>query len=276
MTRLPQGVPALADYERLVASAELAEMKAFSSTFRGRHPDLVPDDPLDQWSRRWEYPFALDAVRGQWERVGGHGYRVLDAGSGFTFLPFLLSERLGASVTCVDASAALEPAFRRAAADEHDVRFIRGDLTAAGGVGHSSFDAVLCISVLEHVRRRDRAWVLGELHRALRPGGLLVLTFDVGLDGDYEIPLRDAEALLATLGEVFPGEEVTGAGALEAAASGDVLTSRRVAAAEPERMPWSGRLASTLGSLRHGFLPRSFGFRNLTVWCGRLVKGREL
>ena len=38
----------------------------------------------------------------------------------------------------------------------------------------ASFDAVLCLEVLEHVRHPDRA--AGELQRVLRPGGTLFLT----------------------------------------------------------------------------------------------------
>ena len=267
----------MADYALLVASPQLSEMKAFSTAFQARYDDLVSGDPLDQWSRRWEYPFALEAVREHVGRAGGRRCRVLDAGSGFTFFPFLLSEQLEAVVTCVDTSPALEWAFQRAAGDGYSVEFRLGDVTSPGESPDSSFDVVVCVSVLEHVRAGARDRVLRELHRLLRPGGLLVLTFDVGVDGDYEIPLRDAEALLANVAGAFPGSPVPGLGELADAVRGDVLTSRRVAAKEPWRMPWSNRLNATLGSLRHGFLPRSFGFRNLTVWCGRVLRdaGRE-
>ena len=270
MTLLPQGVPSMADYERLVASPELSELTSFSAAFRARHADLVRRDPLEQWSRRWEYPFAFEAVGKHVEERGGGSYRVLDAGSGFTFFPFLLSERLPVSVTCVDASPALEPAFRRAVGEAEGVEFRRGDVAGHDVDLGPPFDGVLCISVLEHVDARDRDRVLGELRRLLRPGGLLVVTFDVAIDGDYEIPLRDAETLLETVSRTFPHVDVSPPGSLAEAVRGDVLTSRRVAEREPWRMPWSGRVAATLGSLRHGFVPRSFGYRNLTVWCGRI------
>jgi SAM-dependent methyltransferase len=262
----------MGEYARLVASPRLAEMRAFSTAFQARYGDLVHRDPLDQWSRRWEYPFALEAVK---EHVGPDAVstcRVLDAGSGFTFFPFLLSEWLPTSVTCMDTSPALETAFRRASDDGYRVEFRLGDVTSTDEYPESSFDVIVCLSVLEHVPGGDRDRVLRELYRLLQPAGLLVLTFDVAVDGDYEIPLRDAEALLASLADAFPGSPVPGLGALEDVVRGDILTSRRVAATEPWRMPWSNRLNATLGSLRHGFRPRSFGFRNLTVWCGRVLR----
>lgn len=54
---------------------------------------------------------------------------------------------------------------------EVDIRgdFVRNRLPFKEG----TFDTVLCMSVLEHVRDPD--WVIGEIHRVLRPGGLLLL-----------------------------------------------------------------------------------------------------
>ena len=41
------------------------------------------------------------------------------------------------------------------------------------------FDRIFCISVLEHMERQDMLRALKEFKRALRPTGLVVLTFDV-------------------------------------------------------------------------------------------------
>lgn len=51
---------------------------------------------------------------------------------------------------------------------------IVGDLQRGLSVPAGSFDAVLCTEVLEHVG--DVRGVLAELHRVLRPGGLLAVT----------------------------------------------------------------------------------------------------
>jgi len=58
-----------------------------------------------------------------------------------------------------------------------------------------SFDVVYSVSVLEHVPTRSA--VLRELVRVLRPGGLFVLTFDVGLEPGIPISVSEARALLA-------------------------------------------------------------------------------
>jgi SAM-dependent methyltransferase len=268
---MPEGVPPMSAYERLVGSDLVAELGAVSASFAARHSEAVRSNPFEEWSRRWEYPFALEAVE---SHLGGSGAgcRILDAGSGFTFFPFLLAERLPlASITCVDASRQLAGAFGRAAGEaDGRVEFRPGDLDAGLAEGNGSYDAIVCVSVLEHIR--DRVAALAELHRLVRPGGLLVLTFDIAIDDDYEIPVPACERLLADAARTFTGGPVADLGKLAERVRADVLTTRRVAASEPARMPWQNRLFATLGSFRHGFIPRSFGYRNLTVWCGRLLR----
>jgi hypothetical protein len=48
-------------------------------------------DPFLQWSRSWEYVFVLQRVR-VWCMTHPETARVADAGSGFTFFPFLFRE----------------------------------------------------------------------------------------------------------------------------------------------------------------------------------------
>jgi SAM-dependent methyltransferase len=40
----------------------------------------------------------------------------------------------------------------------------------------AAFDAVSCLATLEHISREQSRHLLGEVHRVLRPGGVLVLT----------------------------------------------------------------------------------------------------
>ena len=251
------GVPTLADVERIAASPLFAELRAAASAFSARQPGTTGADPLEQWSRRWEYPFALAAVEGHARALDAP--EVLDAGSGFTFFPFTVADRIASMrVTCTDLDERL--AARFAAAGHPRVGFRAGDLAAGLDVPDGTYDVALCISVLEHVR--DRPAALRELRRVLRPGGLLVLSFDVSVDGAYPIPPPEAEELLAELRRLFPDAEVP-----DLAVGSDALTTWRV---DASRMPWRNRIYGTLGSLRHGFLPRSFGYPHLTVWCGRL------
>ena len=58
------------------------------------------------WSRQWEYAYAV-------ANLPSNPGKVLDAGSGMTFLPFYLSER-GSEVFCCDHDSALKPIFKEA------------------------------------------------------------------------------------------------------------------------------------------------------------------
>lgn len=100
-----------------------------------------------------------------------HGRRVLDLGCAGGFMAEALDER-GARVTGIDPARQAIAAARAHA--EAASRRIDYDV----GVGEAlpyedgSFDAVVCVDVLEHVG--DLGRVLGEVSRVLRPGGLFL------------------------------------------------------------------------------------------------------
>lgn len=266
---LPGGIPRAAEHERLLASPGHERIGRFAARFRERHLQRVAKDPFRQWSRGWEYPFAAAAL--QEGLAGTERPRLLEAGCGFTFFPYLLTELVpGIEITGVDAQPELAGAFAEAR-DEPGadaIAFRPGDLAALPDET-GAFDAVACISVLEHVD--EPAAVLREMRRVLKPGGLLVLTFDIAIDSDYAIPVDRAQEVLRELARLFPDTPVPGRDDLRAQLSGGpLLTTRRIAARDRASMPWASPLMSTLGSLRHGYLPRSLGYRNLTVWCGAL------
>ena len=104
----------------------------------------------------------------------GPGDRVLDVGCGPGFYVAELVEQVGptGSVTGVDASPqTLELARRRT--EGHDNVALRLADAIALPVPDGAFDAALSVQVLEYVADPDAA--LAELHRALRPGGRLVV-----------------------------------------------------------------------------------------------------
>jgi arsenite methyltransferase len=102
------------------------------------------------------------------------GERVLDVGCGPGFYVAELLEQVGpaGSVTGVDASPQTLALARRRAEGAANVELHLGDATDLP-VGDGAFDAALSVQVLEYVADLDAA--LGELHRALRPGGRLVI-----------------------------------------------------------------------------------------------------
>jgi SAM-dependent methyltransferase len=115
-------------------------------------------------SKQWEYPWAL-------ENAGLEpNSRVLDAGTGRSVFPVYLS-RLGHRVWACDLDV------DRTFAGRVPVAYARADLTSLP-YEDGMFDAVFCISVIEHLPRERMADALWELHRVLRPGGRLLLTTD--------------------------------------------------------------------------------------------------
>src|SRR3954468_74251 len=105
---LRAGIPTLAEVEALLAGEVFAEHVASNAQFLERFGHLLRRyekvwgrDPLSHWSRRWEYPFVAGRM------IDFKPRRILDAGSGVTYLPHFLCEKLpDAQVTCCDSNRA--------------------------------------------------------------------------------------------------------------------------------------------------------------------------
>ena len=145
------------------------------------------------WSRQWEYPFVLANLPAR-----GSGRRVLDAGSGYRFFAPMLAKR-DFEVDACDLDASIGPRYDEIAA-EHDlaIEFTRQDLSKMT-FADDSFDHVCCVSVLEH--SRDPGAIVREFRRVLKPGGSLLLTFDVSVRGNRDIPVAAAAELVRLLDE---------------------------------------------------------------------------
>jgi arsenite methyltransferase len=105
------------------------------------------------------------------------GERILDVGCGPGFYCVELLQDVGplGSVVGVDGSAAMLTLAARRCAGHENVELHQADATALP-VEDGGFDAAISVQVQEYVRDVDTG--LGELHRALRPGGR-VLLFDI-------------------------------------------------------------------------------------------------
>jgi arsenite methyltransferase len=102
------------------------------------------------------------------------GERVMDVGCGPGFYVAELLEDVGSdgSVVGIDSSQAMLAVAAHRSEGHDNVSFHEADATSLP-VENASFDAVLSVQVLEYVA--DVPAALGEMYRALRPGGRLVL-----------------------------------------------------------------------------------------------------
>jgi arsenite methyltransferase len=102
------------------------------------------------------------------------GERVLDLGCGPGFYCLELLEEVGpgGSVVGLDSSADMLALAARRCEGHGNVEFQEAEATSLP-VADGSFDAALCVQVLEYVPEVARG--LAELYRALRPGGRVVV-----------------------------------------------------------------------------------------------------
>ncbi len=152
----------------------------------------IYDDVADRWwsdDIRWVRTLKnLVPGRLKWfdRHIDWHGKSVLDLGCAGGFMAEALHDK-GAQVTGIDPAAqAIAAARQHAAQTGKDIRY-------STGVGESlpyptaSFDAVVCVDVLEHVQ--DLETVLSEIARVLKPGGRFL----------YDTINRNPVARLATI-----------------------------------------------------------------------------
>ena len=270
---LPKGYPPLEAYEEIPGRPLFQEMRAFADEFvRGNEGALAEYagkwsmDPLHRWSRRWEYLFVTEQVGAEQARRSD-SMRMLDAGSGLTFLPHWLTRRhSGLEIECADrdplisdaAEALREPA-------RESVSYSTQDL-ASLSYPDASFGLISCISVLEHTRNRDT--IMAEFARVLEPGGAVVLTFDISLDGRWEIPRSEALELLRDLREHFAPEGDYEA-ALEEFDPATMLTTDWAREHDPSLLPWRyphpADMLRRFPNVLEMFKPR---FKSLTCFCG--------
>jgi SAM-dependent methyltransferase len=243
------GYALLTDLEDAGVRRILQQMEAYQVAFLGKTRPLwgpefpIPGDTLAHFSRQWELPYA-------WTNLAGSRGRILDAGSGITFFPFLLASE-GAELDCCDRDGdglGLADRFQAAVAQTATpVRFVEAELTdppyPAG-----SFDAVICISVLEHAGP-SRLEIVRALARVLRPAGRLVMTCDVNLGGGGDMPLEEVALVLGEVQRLF--EPVY---PLDLGRPPTLLTSDRYLSSGRWRLPWSWR-PSGQPSVRFGDEP---------------------
>jgi 2-polyprenyl-3-methyl-5-hydroxy-6-metoxy-1,4-benzoquinol methylase len=136
-------------------------------------------------ARTWEFPFAI--LAGDLKE----GMKVADVGCGNTPFTAYLAQRVGSkNVTgydpdyIVDDSADSHSHFgaRKSFIDKLGINFYPEGITKMTAPDNY-YDRVFCISVLEHIDDiRVKQQGIREMARMVKPGGLLIMTFDLGID----------------------------------------------------------------------------------------------
>ena len=146
------------------------------AVYAGRMSQLVFDENL---ARQMDTLYRKRDVRRRRALVGAAlgarpGERVLDVGCGPGFYCEELLDAVGpeGAVVGVDGSPQMLAAAAERCAGHGNVAFRQGDATALP-VDDESFDAALCVQVLEYVA--DPTLALAQMHRKLRPGGRVVV-----------------------------------------------------------------------------------------------------
>jgi len=274
---LRTGIPLLSELDSHLASDEYARHVEFNKRFLAdndaameRYGKLWAKDTFRLWSRRWEYPFAAQRVIEFAKSQAQRPFRMLDAGSGVTYFPYFLCKQIEqAKITCFDSNPAYHSMFEaiNAAMRGCDVSFLEGMLQKIP-LPDNSFDAVCCISVLEHTSNYDE--ILDEFARVLRPGGLLVITFDLSLDGKFELPRETATKLLESMQRKFVASD--GVSLTEELKRMDnperdkILTTDHIKETDPDLLPWKHPTLKAVHDLvqGHGW---TGGFRSKSVYC---------
>lgn len=249
-------MPLQNEYDAVSRSTAFREMEAFSEEFLARNRGVLAgytakwgaENPLRSWSRQWEYPYVFGKVA-EMVRTRPRA-RILDAGSGATFLPFYLRRRFaGTTVTCCDTDDTLTEVFASLNRNMNaDVGFSAADVRSLP-YEDRSFDLVYCVSVLEHTD--SYADILGEFSR-VSDGGPAAVTFDVSLDGTRDMRMEDLDQMLKALAAVFEmGSDLPDTVRLQLS-NPDIVTTRT---ADPDLLPWRGpaflhRFKSSLANRR--------------------------
>lgn len=143
----------------------MSKLNAFAKTHGLRE--------FDSWSKIWEYPWLwLRAI----EPLPLAGLRVVDMGSELSPMPWWLAT-MGARVTLVETSRGMENLWSKLR-NKLNVRVdwvFTDDETIPVDDGHAHL--LTSLSVIEHQPDKKRA--MDEIARALCPGGVLAMSFDI-------------------------------------------------------------------------------------------------
>ena len=268
------GFPQNKDYMDLLESDVFKNMEIFSNTFINANGKILGNymkkwvqDPLHQWSRQWEYPFIFSRIKDSIEHV--EEPKILDAGSGITFFSYYLNELFPkAKIDCCDYDKTLDIKYNGInEATGSEIKFSSGDLRKLP-YENNNFNLIYCISVLEHTDEYEK--IIEEFKRVLKPGGTLLVTFDVSIDGSRDISVEKGKQLVRSLENHFSKDSE-----VLFEFGDDLFTTYSVKDVNKDLLPW--RLPAFVYRLKALIKKEKFSVwpPNLTVFCLTLTKKEE-
>lgn len=154
------------------------------------------------WSRTTEWPFCLKEGNFQ------PHHKVLDIGSSWGCLKYAIASRVSEVVANDHDAEALRKS--KETADKFGINNIKWDCSDVRSLPFPDgyFDRVVNVSVLEHIQSWEHVSALKELVRVIKPGGRLLMTCDVRVEGydtqEFCIDLRKFKQMLEYLGLDYP------------------------------------------------------------------------
>jgi len=275
--KINEGIPTVDSYNKLINSDFFREMEKFSDQFLLGNNDALKyyierwvADPLHQWSRQWEYPFVFNKIASIQDPEAN--LKVLDAGSGVTFFPYLLQHRFkNLNLYCCDYDDSLADIYANINENyKKKVTFNQSDLRNLN-YDNNSFDIIYCISVLEHTDQYEE--IIEKFTQMLKPNGSLILTIDISFDQAYDIPINKAKLLLDKLDKEFNTEKRLVSSLASQISNPGILTTKKGNQLTPKLLPWKSppsfrkRIKSFLTTGSFGSWPPP-----LTVYCLSLTK----
>jgi ubiquinone/menaquinone biosynthesis C-methylase UbiE len=277
---LTSGIPRIAWVDELQRQDLYRRHTDFNRDFLSAHGQALAkygrhwgQDPFKLWSRRWEYPYVAQRILEFAESQPNDArMRVIDAGSGVTYFPYFICDKVpNAEVTCVDSDPSYPPMFDAINRNvgHRRVSFMEAMLQKLP-LDNGAADVIACISVLEHTSNYGE--IIREFARVLRPGGLLVLTFDLSLDGKFELSRDVASDLLKNVSELFTVDKIDPQQELSAMEkTSEILTTEHVKNTQPDLLPWKYPMVKAVHDLVNG-KGWTGGFRSKSIFC---VSGRK-
>ena len=204
---IDQGIQTIENYNKVTQSVLFKEIERASDNFiektrvgLNNYVEKWTDDPLHQWSRKIEYPFIYQEISKSAERAGASdSLKILDAGSGVTFFPYFIMEKYkNIDIQCLDMDETYIPMFDYCDSVMNQKVNLCISPMQSTDYKDNEFDVIYSVSVIEHTTDQIIP-IINEFKRILKPDGLLILTFDISLDGRMDIPLDESLDLLKSL-----------------------------------------------------------------------------